>query len=155
MAIHPGAGSAAKRWALHRFLELGQRLRARGALLVLEGPAEEGLGQDLAAALRPGAYLARHLPLRLLAAVLRHCRFFVGNDSGMAHLAAGLGRPCVVLFGPTSPVNWAPIGRRIQVLRNTLGCIACEHEPAALHTCLNNISWETVWESTQGTMEPE
>jgi heptosyltransferase-3 len=154
MAIHPGAGSTEKRWALHRFQELGQRLRTRGRLLVLEGPAEEGLGQELAAALGPDTCLARHLPLRLLAAVLRHCRLFVGNDSGIAHLAAGLGLPCVVLFGPTSPVNWAPVGRRIQVLRNTFGCLACEREPAALHTCLNNISVDTVWESALGVMEP-
>jgi heptosyltransferase-3 len=148
VAIHPGAGSAAKRWGVHRFQELGQRLRAQGGLLVLEGPAEEGLGQDLAEALGPDIYLARHLPLRLLAAVLRHCRFFIGNDSGIAHLAAGLGLPCVVLFGPTSPVNWAPIGKRVQFLRNTLGCLACEHEPAAIHTCLKNISVEMVREST-------
>ena len=154
MAIHPGAGSAAKRWALSRFQELGHRLRARGALLVLEGPAEKGLGRDLAAGLGHDAYLVHNLPLRLLAAVLGHCRAFVGNDSGIAHLAAGLGLPCVVLFGPTSPANWAPIGKRTQVLRNTLGCIACEHEPAARHTCLNNISWETVWESALSIMAP-
>jgi len=147
IAIHPGAGHAAKRWGLRRFEELGRLLRGQATLVVLEGPAERGLGKDLAAAFGTDAWLARHLPLRLLAAVLRRCRLFVGNDSGIAHLAAGLGLPGVVLFGPTLPLNWAPLGRRTSVLRNNLGCLACEHEPAAPHTCLNNISVEMVLES--------
>jgi heptosyltransferase-3 len=147
IAIHPGAGNEEKRWGLHRFQELGLRLRGQGRLVVVEGPAEEGLGEDLAAGSGVDAFLARRLPLRILAAVLRHCRLFVGNDSGIAHLAAGLGLPSVVLFGPTSPVNWAPIGMQTRILRNTSGCLACAHEPAARHTCLNNISVEMVLES--------
>ena len=147
VAIHPGAGNEAKRWGLHRFRELGQLWRARGMLVIVEGPAERGLGESLASEFCADACLARGLPLRLLAAVLRHCRLFVGNDSGIAHLAAGLGLPSVVLFGPTSPVNWAPLGRQVSVLRNTSGCPACKSEKAGLHTCLDNISVEMVLQS--------
>jgi len=124
-------------------------LRGQGRLVVVEGPAEEGLGEDLAAGFGADACRARRLPLRILAAVLKHCRLFVGNDSGIAHLAAGLGLPCVVLFGPTSPAHWAPIGKRISVLRDTSGCLACGHEPVARHTCLNNISVDKVLESAK------
>jgi heptosyltransferase-2 len=82
--------------------------------LVVEGPAEPGLGWSLVEALGPGSVLAR-LPLPMLAGVLSHCRLYVGNDSGISHLAAAMGVPSVVLFGPTSPVHWAPLGARVEI----------------------------------------
>ena len=121
MRFIPGPGARRSVGGLHRFQELALRLHGQGELVVVEGPAEAGLGEDLAAGFGAGRIPARaDLPLRILAAVLKHCRLFVGNDSGIAHLAAGLGLPCVVLFGPTSPAHWAPIGRRISVLRDTV-----------------------------------
>ncbi|MBZ5498552.1 MAG: glycosyltransferase family 9 protein [Acidobacteriia bacterium] len=146
LALHPGAGSAAKRWPLQRFQGLAQWLGTLGDPLVVEGPAETGIGRELAGACNPGTYLASSLPLPLLAGVLSHCRLYVGNDSGIAHLAAGLQTACVVLFGPTSSGNWAPIGKQVVVVRNTRGCIACEEEPGAAHTCMGNIPLETVQE---------
>jgi heptosyltransferase III len=152
IAVHPGAGSAVKRWPLSRFGEVARRLRAQGELLILEGPAEDGLGCDLAVRLGSRSYLACQLPLRLLAAVLRHCSAFVGNDSGIAHLAAGLGVPSVVIFGPTAPHHWAPIGEHIHVLRNTSDCRACKPETDCTHTCLNNISPQLVLASVTGAI---
>ncbi|MGA2260348.1 MAG: glycosyltransferase family 9 protein [Acidobacteriota bacterium] len=143
-ALNPGAGSAAKRWPPSRFLELGQRLRTVGDLLIIEGPAEPGLGRDLAGELGPGAYLAANLPLRSLAAVLSHCRVFVGNDSGISHLAAGLRIGCVVLFGPTLPEHWGPLGPQVTVLRDAGNCVACVQETGAGHACLECIPTEAV-----------
>ena len=48
--------------------------------------------------------------------ILARCRAFVGNDSGVSHLAAALGVPTVALFGPTRPEHWAPRGERVRVL---------------------------------------
>lgn len=144
IALHPGAGSAAKRWPHQRYHELAQRLRAQAELLIIEGPAEPGLGRELAGALEPATYLASQLPLPVLTAALSYCQAFVGNDSGIAHLAAGLRIPCVVLFGPTRPEHWAPIGSSVTVLRNARTCIACEEGQNATHTCLDNLSVEMV-----------
>ncbi len=144
--LHPGAGSAAKRWPLSRFQDLAHRLSATGELLIVEGPAEQGLGRDLAGALGRGSHLAAHLPLPLLAAVMSQCRAFVGNDSGIAHLAAGLQIPCVVIFGPTLPEHWAPLGLRVSVVRDAGGCFACRQDPDASHRCLENISVNAVWQ---------
>lgn len=144
--LHPGAGSAVKRWPLPRFEDLAHRLSARGELVIVEGPADEGLGRDLVRAVGRRSHLADQLPLPVLAAVMSMSRAFVGNDSGVAHLAAGLQIPCVVIFGPTPPEHWAPLGPYVSVLRDPRDCGACRHDPGARHRCLENISVDAVWQ---------
>jgi ADP-heptose:LPS heptosyltransferase len=144
IAIHPGAGSAVKRWPLRRFLELADKLRASGSLLVIEGPAETGLDREQVRVLGAGTYLASNLPLPLLAGILSHCRSFVGNDSGIAHLAAALRIPCVVLFGPTAPEHWAPLGSHVSVLHDTKNCVVCTHGLEGRHACMENIRLDDV-----------
>jgi ADP-heptose:LPS heptosyltransferase len=58
----------------------------------------------------------RSLPLPVLAARLAQCRLYVGNDSGVTHLAAATGCPTVALFGESDPRVWAPRGERVTVL---------------------------------------
>jgi len=48
---------------------------------------------------------------------LRRCRLFIGNDSGITHIAAYWGAPTIALFGPTDPAVWGPLGRRVKVLK--------------------------------------
>jgi ADP-heptose:LPS heptosyltransferase len=55
------------------------------------------------------------------AALLERCTLFVGNDSGLSHLAAALGIPTVAVFGPTDPSVWAPRGRRVEAVRTSDG----------------------------------
>ncbi len=144
--LHPGAGSATKRWPFSSFLDLARRLSTRGELLIVEGPAERGLGCELATAVGHRARVAAQLPLTLLAAVMSMSIAFVGNDSGIAHLAAGLQIPSVVLFGPTLPEHWAPLGGHVSVIRDPGNCRACGQEPDANHSCLQNISVDAVWQ---------
>ncbi len=147
IALHPGAGSAAKRWPLEKFVALAHDLSTRGTLLIVEGPAEPGAGQQVAGEVKSGTCLASCLEPRLLAAVLSHCRLFVGNDSGVAHLAAAVGSPCVLVFGPTPAEHWAPIGDRVAILRDASGCAGCEKRSLDAHTCLTNISTQEVKEA--------
>jgi len=56
------------------------------------------------------------LPLRTLAGVLARCSVYVGNDSGVSHLAAAVGAPTVAIFGPTDPRVWGPRGPRVQTV---------------------------------------
>jgi ADP-heptose:LPS heptosyltransferase len=146
VALHPGAGSRLKRWPLSRFIELARRLalQENTRLMIIEGPADSGLAEQMAAAL-PGtqAISLQSVPLNLLAALIGRCKVFVGNDSGIAHLAAGLGVPTVVLFGPTLPQHWAPLGKHVVALRDPRGCEACATTQGE-HTCLDNISVEDV-----------
>ena len=65
----------------------------------------------------PEARLACNLPLRTLGAVLSRAGLFLGNDSGISHLAAAGGTRTLALFGPTDPAQWAPVGRAVLTLR--------------------------------------
>ncbi len=115
LALHAGSGGPAKNWPRDRFTRLARELGARTWLLV-EGPAEDASPLELAAG--ETCLRARELPLRILGAVLRHARLFVGNDSGVAHLAAAAGTPTLALFGPTDPALWSPVGRCVAVVRS-------------------------------------
>lgn len=114
IAIHPSSGSTRKNWPSNRFLDLALRLRRENQpLLWIEGEADRDV---VAALLRVvQAPVARDLPLKALASLLSWSRGFVGNDSGVTHLAAAAKAPSIALFGPTDPRVWAPRGPRVLV----------------------------------------
>jgi ADP-heptose:LPS heptosyltransferase len=84
------------------------------------GEADEGRVEILRASL-PGdrMELARNLALPQLAERLRGCGLFLGHDSGISHLAAAVGTPALLLFGPTDPAIWAPANPHVRVLRGS------------------------------------
>ncbi len=105
-AIHPFSGSARKNWPLDRFRELAARL----ALPVrwCAGP-QEALPKTFGGAVR-------FENLYDLACWLARARVYIGNDSGITHLAAAVGTPVVAIFGPTDPAVWAPRGEGVFLL---------------------------------------
>jgi heptosyltransferase III len=150
IAIHPGAGSKTKRWPFSRFIELTRHLavQEKRKVLVIEGPAEPGLARHIVQTVSmPGVFSSEAAPLDFLAAVLEACHFFVGNDSGLAHLAAALNVPCIVLFGPTAPGHWAPLGPHVRAVRNPQNCEGCA-DGSSHHTCLENITVEEILKET-------
>jgi heptosyltransferase-3 len=130
IAFHPGSGSESKNWPEERWLELITNLLARtnvNALLV-GGEAEGDRLGRLAAKLPPGrCEVAQSLPLAELAQWLQSCVAFVGHDSGITHLAAALGLPCLVLWADTDEEVWQPQGR-VRILREAraIGDISVE-----------------------------
>ena len=123
IAVHAGSGSKAKNWPLENYVSLVQSLyqRGRGTVLVVEGPAERNLIDNMSEAIDGSNYIAlQSLALPLLAAVLSHCSLFIGNDSGITHLAAALGVPTIALFGPTNPCIWGPRGTKVYIAREEL-----------------------------------
>lgn len=113
VGLHPGSGSPTKNWPPDRWLALAHWLEheLHLELLIISGEAESG--GTLAGVGRH----ARNLPLDQLADQLARCRLFLGHDSGVSHLAAAVGVPCILLFGPTDPAMWAPPGPRVQALK--------------------------------------
>jgi ADP-heptose:LPS heptosyltransferase len=125
-AVHPGSGSPQKNWPLKRWLALIPRLPP--PVTVILGEAELSEWENLpgpalatvATAGPPGAEgITRltHPPLPALAEHLARCRIFLGHDSGISHLAAACGTPCLLLFGPTAPAIWAPPAPHVRVIR--------------------------------------
>ena len=120
LAVHPGSGSRAKNWPGFPALLAG--LRPTETWLLACGPADEEAAAPLRA--QPGAVVAEGLPVRGLGAVLRHAGVFVGNDSGVSHLAAAWGAPTVALFGPTDARTWSPDGDHVHVVQSPTGDMA-------------------------------
>jgi ADP-heptose:LPS heptosyltransferase len=119
IALHPGAGGRNKVWPPQQFAALGRAL-ARGSakLLIIQGPADEEVVKEVVAGLAGIPHLVvQDVPIATLAALLSHASLFIGNDSGISHLAAALGVLTLALFGPTDPAVWAPRGNRAFFLK--------------------------------------
>jgi heptosyltransferase III len=121
IALHPGSGSERKNWPLRKWIELGNKLLKRPnfecSLIVIGGEADEAQASELQSQWKDSRVrFARNLPLIQLAAALEKT-IFAGHDSGISHLAAAVGAPCVLLFGPTNPEIWAPTNPGVRVLR--------------------------------------
>src|SRR4029077_16556582 len=94
------------------FVQVAHWWRSRGgSVATIAGPAEAGEPPAL------GAPEVRDWPLVDLALVLARAALYLGNDSGVSHLAGAVGAAGVVLFGPTDPRRWAPLGARLAALR--------------------------------------
>jgi len=127
VAIHPGSGSANKCWPAHHFaaiIEWLWNLTAQGyPVLLLSGPADQESINNVLRRLAPRepAMLERMInePLLAVASQLQQCRCYLGNDSGITHLAALLGIPTIALFGPSDPATWRPVGPEVVVIRET------------------------------------
>jgi ADP-heptose:LPS heptosyltransferase len=130
-AIHPGSGSPHKNWPLERFLETARELRDRDRFqpIFLLGPVEEETDTiSIPAIQTQGFPIIRNLSLPVLTGLLSFCRGYLGNDSGISHLAAALGIPAVVIFGPTDPYFWGPKGKAVRIFSPELPCAPCARE---------------------------
>jgi heptosyltransferase-2 len=154
LAVHPGSGafSLARRWPVERFATVVRGLVASHGLrpLVIQGPGpdEDRLARAVAVG-AGGADIVGPAPsIGALVAFLQHVRLFVGNESGVMHLAVTAGAPIVAIFGPTNDRAWGPYplsSPRHAVVRETLACTPCVHRghefgtPAgcAARTCLD------------------
>ena len=124
LAIGPTAAWPRKMWPVERYAELARRLTGPGGLmegaylLVSGGPGE----QDICKPVFDAVPEERRIDLvgaelGLTGACFARCRLYVGNDSGLMHLAAAAGAPTLGLFGPTSDAQYGPWGERARALR--------------------------------------
>ncbi|MCG6922248.1 MAG: glycosyltransferase family 9 protein, partial [Acidobacteria bacterium] len=116
LAIHPGSGSPAKNWPTDRFVALVHAHAGKRPWLLVVGPADEDAAAPLC--VLPGCVPVRDMPIRVLGALLGRAGLYVGNDSGVSHLAAAAGAPTLALFGPTDPAVWAPLGPGVETVRS-------------------------------------
>jgi heptosyltransferase III len=114
--LHPGSGSRAKVWP-----GFGDLARTLPESVILVGPCETSV--------RCSNARLENLSLPEVAEELRRCCWFIGNDSGITHIAAYWGTPTAALFGPTDPEIWGPIGRRVKVL----------HKPSLADISVNDV----------------
>jgi ADP-heptose:LPS heptosyltransferase len=135
-------------WKLENFIDLGRSLAAAGATMVLTGSAEDRPAVDrIARGLPAGSFVdaAGRLGVRALAAAIQMMDAFVSVDSGPAHIAAAVGTPLVVLWGPGILEQTRPIGRLapVIVLRHPPPCAPCYGTPL-MKTCPRNVCMEAI-----------
>lgn len=131
LALHPGSGSEKKNWPETKWAGLIQQVIAttRWNLLLVGGEAEGERLRRLAAVLPPArCSIAQGLPLAELAQRIQSCAAFVGHDSGITHLAAAVGLPCVVLWADTLEEVWRPQGEPLVILKEITGVRAISVE---------------------------
>jgi len=124
IGLGPTANWNGKVWPADRFAALFQALAsgplpgARAAIFAGPGPKEAALAAPLLALLPDAIDLTGQLELPQAAACLARCALFIGNDSGLMHLAAAAGTPTVGLFGPTPSAEYGPSGPRARVAQS-------------------------------------
>ena len=124
IVIFPGSGSPGKNWPADKFAALASKLSLslsnRASVAVILGPVEISMEPIFR---ESGVPVLKDLDLPTVAAIARVASAFVGNDSGVSHLAAAAGASGVVIFGPTDPARWGPMPAgadgHIVILRRT------------------------------------
>jgi ADP-heptose:LPS heptosyltransferase len=129
LVMHVGSGSAKKNW--QGFGEVARYWRQHypDAIVLLHGPAENAGSTPVTPDVLPVAGLS----LPQVAALLQRSSLYLGNDSGISHLAAAVGAHGVALFGPSDPTVWAPRGGALQILHAPEPCQHCGPNALCVH----------------------
>jgi len=149
--VHPTARYWFKAWPFERFAMLSDRLAKQNLSIVLVGNASD---QEIASKIQKVVNtsifsLVGKTSLLELAALMQHADVFIGNDTGLMHMAAAVGCPVLGLFGPTNPQTWGPRGKKTKVIYKELDCRACFH-PGCFRgedSCMKQISVDEVYET--------
>ena len=176
--VRPGASQANKRWPVERFAAIAKWLRdAHGIASVVNlGPGDaqiagavrqhfativgSGVNSGVDSGMDSEASSARgvimdSLDLRGLIALLAGSRFFLGNDTGPTHIAAALGKKCVVIFGASDSKVWSPWKTGYRLVENPFPCSQCPRghcESLGRSQCIFAISVEEVREACEGLL---
>lgn len=164
LALHPFGSIWEKTWPMERFAEVASLLAARyGMLPVILGARGDRADFERHSRLFPdeSCDLVGRCGIRTTIAVLKRSTFFIGNDSGVMHLAASAGLPLVAVFGPTSPARFGPWGEHARVVYSRFPCSPCrqkyftECDPAegGRPACIASIPVEEVFEACCALMD--
>ncbi|MDT5294992.1 MAG: heptosyltransferase [Acidobacteriota bacterium] len=158
VAMCPGStNSRAKRWPAERFAAVADLLMERaGAEIVLVGAREESdISEDVARRMsRRPAVLTGRTDLGQTVALLSEADLLITNDTGPAHIAASVGCPVVVIFGPTNPATTAPFSPLSEVVRRPPDCAPCMLRDCPIdHRCMTAVTAAEVFERSARALE--
>lgn len=148
--ISPGATVRERRWGGDRYADVAQELLKKGFGVVVVGTSAERFDSEVIVNKAKGSVdLTGRTSLMELAYILSRARLFIGPDSGVLHIAVGLGVPTVSLFGAGIAKKWAPRGEKHVVINKNLPCSPCTrfgYTPECRYgvRCLSEITCEKV-----------
>ena len=162
ISMHPGSQEM-KRWPKHHFAAIGDRLARdyRARVVLLGGPDEEALCRDISKLMRARPIVAAEsLALKETAEVIRRSALFIGNDSGLMHIASAVSTPLIGLFGPTDTVKNRPWGdpKKTIIIKGRMNCAPCYRngQMPCIHgknLCMAGISVEEVYARSQSLLD--
>lgn len=164
VAIHPGCGpySPARRWPLERFAALADCLTSQGIAPIAIGGPGDGTAELVGACSSPVVDLGGRTDLATLGALLQRVAAYVGNDSGVSHLAVTMGAPSVMIFGPSNEIAWGPWAQRApaKVVSVAVPCRPCiyvghrlgDPKGCATRDCLRWLHVDAVFDAVREVM---
>jgi ADP-heptose:LPS heptosyltransferase len=153
VVLHPGSSWIAKRWREERFAALGERIQEEiGLRVVLTGSkGERAIGESIVAAMKsPPVNLIGLLSMRELLSLYARATLWVGNDTGTMHVAVALGRPVIVLWGPTKLEKFGPCGPQALVITGK----GSSGSAGGIRSKMDLIQVSEVWRAVQQKLNP-
>jgi ADP-heptose:LPS heptosyltransferase len=149
--IHPGARRINRRWPPISFARIANLLKKHyGAdIILVSAPDEKELLDEVAKSVDGDVIKLPPLSLIQLAAFIKKCDLYIGNDTGTSHLAAGAGIKIITLFGPQFPQLWAPYTDQGVTVFKNMECVGpCNHIDCIYdeNRCMTSITEDEVWE---------
>ncbi len=156
IAIHAGTSLnyRSKRWRPDRYAQLADHLvqETQGSVVFTWGPGELPLVEEIRKAMMASSILAPPThSLTQLGEVLKRCNLYIGGDTGPTLIASMMGVPVVIIYGPTDPFLYEPVGKHTNVTKE-VGCNPCRKRSCKEMTCLENITVEDVLEAARNLL---
>ena len=155
--LAPGGGDnakstmATKRWPVENYISLIKRFQKKYScrIVLAGGPGDREITDKIIRSC-PSSLDATDLSFGDMASLFRRCSLFVGNDSAPNHIAASMGIPCIGIWGPTDPRQWAPPDKNSHIIiHEGIECHPCFKDgrfPDCTHIkCMTSITVDDVW----------
>ncbi len=158
----PGAEfGAAKRWPARHFAALAAAILEadpRAQIALLGSPKDQPAGAEIVALAQDARVLnlAGATKLDEAIALIARASAVVANDSGLLHIASGLNRPVLALYGPTDPDHAPPFSDLARSLSLRLECAPCRQRecPLGHHNCMEQMEAPMVWQELRQMLPP-
>ena len=157
VVLCPGSiNSRAKRWPAEAYATLADRLiESKRQVVLIGSPNELDVSNEVTSHMqqRP-IVLTGKTSLDQITALLSVIDLIVTNDTGPAHVAAALGRPTLVIFGPTNPLTTRPFAPEAEILRHPPDCAPCMLRDCPIdHRCMTAITVDEVFERSNALLK--
>ncbi len=155
IGLHIWGSWPAKRWEMHKWPELADRLAkaTRASILLLWGPGEKKYAEQVARTMKIPGVLIPDTTLKELGALLSRCDLVIANDSGPMHISAAVGTPTVGIYGPTKWAVQGPFGEAhgVACVRD-LACLGCNRLTCEDQRCMKELSVNDVMKAALGVL---
>jgi len=156
--IHPGARRDNRRWPPVKFARIANLLKKHydADIILVSAPDEKELLDEVAPSVDGDVIKLPPLSLIQLAAFIKKCDLYIGNDTGTSHLAAGVGIKIITLFGPQFPQLWAPYTDQGATVFKNMECVGpCNHIDCIYdeNRCMTSITEDEVWKKINSLVQ--